>query len=100
MTDTPTITNQPRIIASSNIGGGETGSYALVALVENPLAANEWFHHLSKQFQQASDGATMAAAEAKARLTAREQAVTQREQETETIMIALQAKMDAIRACI
>src|SRR5437879_3916707 len=95
-TDAP----EPRIISSANIGTSEHGSYALVALVENPVAAQVWFEQLGKRFKQASDDASMSIAEAKARLTAREQAVTERESAVEQLMIDFQKKTDAVRALI
>jgi hypothetical protein len=95
-TDTP----EPRIIASVNVGTSEHRSYAIVALVENPLAAGEWFEQLGKRFKQAGDDAAMAVAEAKARLTSREQAVAERENAAEQLLIKLQEKMDAIKALV
>jgi hypothetical protein len=78
----------------------EHGSFALVALVENPLAAAAWFEQLTARFKQASDAAAMSIAEAKARLTSREQAVTERENAAEQLLIKLQEKTDAINEAL
>jgi hypothetical protein len=105
MTDDTTTTDTtavaiPRIMGGANIGGGEAGCFALVALVENADAGSAWLEQMTKQFQQANDAALMVMADAKARLAAREQAVTLRETEAETIMIGLQKQTDLIRSII
>lgn len=90
----------PRIMGGANIGGGEAGCFALVALVENANAGSAWLAQMTKHFEQANEAALMALADAKARLAAREQAVTLRETEAETIMIGLQKQTDLIRSII
>lgn len=77
-TDTTTI---DQIIGGHNIGTGESGHFALVALVKNPDAAHAWLTQLSVAFKQAHEDAMFGASEAKGLADARERSLTQRESE-------------------
>src|ERR1700722_1188790 len=103
--NTPTLIE--RVIGGANIGSGEMGHFALVALVQNPDAAHAWLTQLSVAFTEAHEDGLFAAAEAKALVDARERSLIRREQEVAAreikvagVAAGLQKQSDALRVAL